>query len=164
MKVVTIPTTGANPIVVTINNTTFRYRAGETTLVPDDVAAVIENIKANMPKEAVEPGKPGQVLTKMEHGAAFADLPKELPPISKAGSEDGKVLQIFDGLCFWGTVPIASTDTYGGVKCGSAVADATDETDVVTQLNALIASLVAAGVISEYQTSSEVTTGGNEPQ
>lgn len=161
MKVVTIPTTGANPIVVTINNTTFRYRAGETTLVPDDVAAVIENIKANMPKEAVEPGKPGQVLTKMEHGAAFADLPKELPTI---GSEDGKVLRTFDGSCFWGDVPIADTDRYGGVKCGSAVADATDETDVVTQLNALIASLVAAGVISEYQTSSEVTTGGNEPQ
>ena len=78
--------------------------------------------------------------------------------------EDGLVLQTFDGICFWGTVPIASTDRYGGVKCGSAVADATDETDVVTQLNALIASLVAAGVISEYQTSSEVTTGGNEPQ
>lgn len=41
MKKITIPTC-MNPCVVTINNQSYRYKAGETVEVPDDVAAVIE--------------------------------------------------------------------------------------------------------------------------
>lgn len=49
------------------------------------------------------------------------------------------------------TLPAASTNAIGGVKLGAAVADATEGT-VVTQLNALIASLEAAGVIAGEET------------
>lgn len=37
----------------------------------------------------------------------------------------------------------------GGFTPGEAVADATDETDVVAQFNALVASLRTAGVIEQ---------------
>jgi hypothetical protein len=43
------------------------------------------------------------------------------------------------------TPPNAATGTRGLVLMGAAVADATDGTDVVTQFNALLASLRAAG-------------------
>jgi hypothetical protein len=45
------------------------------------------------------------------------------------------------------TLPDASGLTRGGVLQGSAVSDATDDTDVVAQLNALLASLRASGAI-----------------
>ena len=46
-----------------------------------------------------------------------------------------------------GTVPNASTTVKGLVNQGVAVTDATDEASVVTQLNALLASLRTAGII-----------------
>lgn len=45
-------------------------------------------------------------------------------------------------------VPAATTSVVGGVKKGVAVANATDEASAVTQLNALLASLRAAGTIA----------------
>lgn len=49
MKVVTIPT-NMNPYVVTINNHTYIYPAGETVEVPDEVAAAIEDSLELEPK------------------------------------------------------------------------------------------------------------------
>ena len=121
-KTVTIPT-GANPFVVVINNVRYVYKAGDTVEVPDEVAALIEDISANKPKKAFEDGVPGQVWTRQREGGAWADIPEE---------------------------PAATVDAAGVVKMGEAVADATDETDVVEQLNALIAALVAAGILAEY--------------
>jgi hypothetical protein len=46
------------------------------------------------------------------------------------------------------TPPDATTSTRGLVLMGAAVADATDEGDVVTQFNALLASLRAAGSLA----------------
>ena len=46
------------------------------------------------------------------------------------------------------TLPNASSSTVGGVKQGAAVTDATGSEDAHTQLNALLASLRAAGVIA----------------
>lgn len=46
------------------------------------------------------------------------------------------------------TPPNATTSTRGLVLMGAAVADATDESDVVAQLNALLASLRAAGMLA----------------
>ena len=45
------------------------------------------------------------------------------------------------------SLPNAAVATRGGVLQGPAVADAVDETDVVAQFNALLASLRTAGVI-----------------
>lgn len=47
------------------------------------------------------------------------------------------------------TLPAATADAMGGVLQGEAVADATSET-AATQINALIASLVASGALAEY--------------
>lgn len=44
------------------------------------------------------------------------------------------------------TLPVAGA-SLGGVTLGAAVADATDETDVVDRLNDLLASLRASGAI-----------------
>ena len=52
----------------------------------------------------------------------------------------------------WDNMPIASPTKAGALKQGVAVADATNATDVITQVNALIASLVASGAIAEYIT------------
>lgn len=46
------------------------------------------------------------------------------------------------------SVPVATSAAVGGVKEGAAVTDATDATDVITQLNALLASLRTAGTIA----------------
>ena len=51
MKTVTIPTS-MNPYVVTINNHTYSYPAGETVEVPDEVAAVIEDQEGLKPKHS----------------------------------------------------------------------------------------------------------------
>lgn len=45
-------------------------------------------------------------------------------------------------------LPEAGVATLGGVLQGAGIDDATDATDVITQLNALIASLVASGAIA----------------
>jgi hypothetical protein len=46
------------------------------------------------------------------------------------------------------TLPAAVTLTIGGVKKGVAVANATDAASAITQVNALLASLRTAGVIT----------------
>lgn len=50
-KSVTIPTYMQPDFVCTINNTTYRYKAGTTQTVPDAVAELIENINAQEPVE-----------------------------------------------------------------------------------------------------------------
>jgi negative regulator of replication initiation len=49
---VTIPSIGADPLIVEINNDRYSYRAGETYEVPEDVAAVINNLIASMPSKS----------------------------------------------------------------------------------------------------------------
>ena len=51
MKTIQIPT-GSDPLIVTINNDVYSYKAGETVEVPDEVAAAIEDALALMPKPA----------------------------------------------------------------------------------------------------------------
>lgn len=46
------------------------------------------------------------------------------------------------------TLPAAVTGTIGGVNKGVAVVDATDAASAITQVNALLASLRTAGVIT----------------
>ena len=112
---------------VVINNTVYTYKGGTTQTVPDEVAAVIENYNAGKPKEDA-PGKPGQVWTTNGKGeASWQDIPYPDPYV----------------------LPAASESALGGVKKAAAVADATEETAVDT-VNALIASLVTAGVITAY--------------
>lgn len=48
MKTVTIPA-GFHPLEITINNTKYVYREGETVDVPDEVAALIEQYNAAQP-------------------------------------------------------------------------------------------------------------------
>lgn len=50
-KSVTIPTYMQPDFVCTINNVTYRYKAGTTQTVPDEVAELIENINASVPVE-----------------------------------------------------------------------------------------------------------------
>lgn len=49
MKTITIPTYN-NPFVVVINNNVYRYNAGETLEVPDEVAEAIEDALELVPK------------------------------------------------------------------------------------------------------------------
>lgn len=46
------------------------------------------------------------------------------------------------------SVPAATASAVGGVKVGGVVADATDTTDVITQLNALLTALRTSGAIA----------------
>jgi hypothetical protein len=48
MKEITMPT-NIDPIRVDINGVKYEYRAGQTVEVPDEVAAVIENVINNQP-------------------------------------------------------------------------------------------------------------------
>lgn len=59
MKAATIPTS-MNPYVVTINNHTYSYPAGETVEVPDEVAAAIEDALELEPR-------PQRYLSKIAH-------------------------------------------------------------------------------------------------
>lgn len=68
--------------------------------------------------------------------------PMHLDPVSVAEAIDAAV----EGGSY--TLPAATATVLGGVKEGAAVAPATDATDVITQLNALLTSLEAAGVIA----------------
>lgn len=56
-KSVTIPTYMQPDFVCTINNTTYRYKAGTTQTVPDEVAELIENINAAIPQEDPNAGR-----------------------------------------------------------------------------------------------------------
>ena len=49
MKTIQIPTT-SNPFIVNINNNEYKYRAGDTTEVPDEVAEAIEDALELEPK------------------------------------------------------------------------------------------------------------------
>lgn len=53
-----IPTIGANPLVVIVNNKRYEFKAGEEVMVNDEVREVIENLVASFPKKwkrSVEP-------------------------------------------------------------------------------------------------------------
>ena len=65
---------------------------------------------------------------------------------AKIKAEAGATVEGFGGGGEY-VLPAATTTTLGGVKEGTAVADATSET-VLTQLNALLSSLRTAGVIA----------------
>lgn len=93
-------------------------------------------------------GTAGQVLKKTADGVAWqADANSTYGKASSTAdgllSKEDKAK--LDGLRNY-TLPAAG-DALGGVKKGKAVADATAET-AVAQLNALLASLRAAGVIA----------------
>ena len=64
---------------------------------------------------------------------------------AKIKAEAGATVEGFGGGSY--VLPAATTATLGGVLEGAAVADATSET-VLTQLNALLASLRTAGIIA----------------
>lgn len=126
-RTVKIPSNTKPFWVCEINGKVYSYIAGSTQAVPDEVADLIDNINAMKPKEAAEPGVAGQVWTRLEKGAAWADL------------------------------PAATEETAGAVKKGVGVNYAEEGADagetlasVLAQLNALIDSLVDAGIISEY--------------
>lgn len=75
-KTVTIPSE-YNPFKITVNNTEYSYKAGDTVTVPDDVAEVIEHFNDSKPVEVAEKGVLGQVWTKKVKGADWADLPED---------------------------------------------------------------------------------------
>lgn len=50
-RTVTIPTYMQPDFICTINNVTYRYKAGTTQEVPDEVAELIDNINASIPRE-----------------------------------------------------------------------------------------------------------------
>jgi len=124
MKSITIPS-NYDPFIVNINGIVYSYKAGTTQSVPDEVADLIDNINRAEPRHADRVGVVGQVWTRTADGAEWKDI---VPYV----------------------LPAASATAIGGVKIGAAVANATDATDVITQLNALIASLVASGALTEY--------------
>lgn len=128
---VKIPEIGGNPFIVQIGNKKYTYKPGAEVDAPDEVAQVIRHYYDSIPRPAAPKGKAGQVWTRTDDGEGWEDLP-EIPEIPEEY-----------------VLPAASASALGGVKQGIAVADATSET-AATQLNALIASLVAAGVIAEY--------------
>lgn len=155
MKEVTIPT-DKNPYIIHINNDVYTFNAGETVVVPDEVAAVLEEVAAAKPKEnppkpiIPEDGTPGQVLMKTANGYEWADL-----PISTVGNgleiDEGKLdLDAGTGLGVSKSKGLYLKDAgrgiIGGVLKGEAVEEATSE-NVVEVLNALIASLADAGTI-----------------
>lgn len=50
-RTVKIPTYMKPDFICTINNVTYRYKAGTTQEVPDEVAELIDNINASIPRE-----------------------------------------------------------------------------------------------------------------
>ena len=61
MKTIQIPT-GSDPLIVTINNDVYSYKAGESVEVPDDVAAAIEDALALVPKPGRNISKVAQLI------------------------------------------------------------------------------------------------------
>lgn len=70
-KSVKIPTYMQPDWVCTINNTTYRYKAGTTQTVPDEVAELIENINAQEPVE--NPPETPEEMAKRIADAEIAD-------------------------------------------------------------------------------------------
>lgn len=62
-----------NPFVCEINGKRYSYEAGVTVSVPDEVAALISDIQANLPIELPPEGTVGQIWTKTENGARWRD-------------------------------------------------------------------------------------------
>lgn len=85
-KSVTIPSTNSPMWTCCINGTCYSYSAGSTQTVPDEVAALINDIRALDPREAPEDGTAGQIWTKQATGARWADLPKGVSVADAAGS------------------------------------------------------------------------------
>ena len=107
----------------------------------------------------------GLTITKLEKNwdgkatlliAGFVDASALSVTLNKAAKKamhsvylvtDGVIAPIPDDNTTY-TLPAAAANKLGGVKLAEAVADATDET-IVTQFNALLASLVASGALAE---------------
>ena len=126
-----IPTTQKPYWKCKIDNTEYAYLAGTTQTVPDAVAAIID-AEARGKAVAGTPAAEGTVYT--ANGRNEADF-KALP---ETPWEDLP----------WEDMPVAAEETIGGVLMAEAVADATDDTDVVETVNALLDSLRAAGILA----------------
>ena len=114
-----------------IDNTEYAYLAGTTQTVPDAVAAIIDAEERGK-AVAGTPAAEGTVYT--ANGRNEADF-KALPDTP------------WEDLP-WEDMPEAAEETIGGVKMAEAVADATDDTDVVETVNALLDSLRSAGILA----------------
>lgn len=110
-----------SPYVVTINNTRYEYKAGATVSVPDEVAALIAANAGNAP---VEDDPTVRLVTEIGEDASDKQY-----PTAKA------VKDAIDNIEH---------------PCAEAVADATADT-AVTTINAIIAALVGAGLMEEYE-------------
>lgn len=84
-------------------------------------------------------------------GAVKAAIADGWQPIGEPQYDSkGMVRQVLiKGAYNTGVSQPASATQAGAVKQAAAVADATDETDVVAQLNSLLAALRAAGVLED---------------
>lgn len=91
----------------------------------------------------------GSVQTVPDEVAELADAMRRLEAKAERPGVIGQVLTRTEAGEEWEDIPDAESGEKGVIQKGAAVADATDET-VVDQLNALIASLVASGVLAEY--------------
>lgn len=114
-----------HPMTVKVNNTIYTYMGGSTVVVPDSVADIIDNIIRNEPKEAPRAGKNGQVWTRTQEGSAWMDI----PPVASA-----------------------TKTSIGAVKMAAKVSDTDTGEDATaakcaTTINALIATLIASGVL-----------------
>lgn len=95
MVTVTIPSIGADPLIVEINNDRYSYRAGETYEVMEDVAQVIESLIASFPKEGRTPvGGGGVMIVGVQDGTYTLD--KKYSEITAAMSAGIPVIYIGD--------------------------------------------------------------------
>ena len=118
MKTVRIPT-NANPFVITINGAIYSYPAGTVQSVPDNIAAIISQYNDSIPQEAEEQGEVGDVWTKTEEGAEWADAPSGIPEI---GTSRSKFLYVdHNGVVQWkGVNQVPSGGTEGQVLTKTA--------------------------------------------
>lgn len=82
-KTITIPTDRGSRVYVTINNTNYVYKAGDTVSVPDEVAALFENNAYSKlsPRRGVSPlnpkkyqdGATGVPISSDEFGNLYGD-------------------------------------------------------------------------------------------
>lgn len=121
----TIPTSQGSFWKCSIDGVTYEYKAGATVSVPDYVAAIIDNELRQNPTY-------DDPTVRLTTEISDASTDKEVPS-AKAVK---KALDALEGKI--PTVPVAE-----------AVADATSDTAVDT-INAIIDSLVAAGLMKVY--------------
>ena len=125
-KTVIIPTTGGNPFKVRINGKEYKYKAGSTQTVPDNVAEIIENDLRLDPKpdREIADKAPATIAdvkkAKTEAIRAATELPAggETGDILVQGSDgaewlsagsDGDVLTVDNGAPAWVTPTVADT-------------------------------------------------------